>query len=477
MQQAILIFVMLTLASVLQSAPNPFAAGVRPTEPLSPAQEKKSFHLEAGFRIQLFASEPQINKPMNMAFDTRGRLWVTSTVEYPHPAKPGTKRRDTVKVLEDTNGDGHADKVTTFADGLNIPTGIYPYKDGAIVWSIPNIWLLRDTNGDGRADKREGLFGPLGFERDTHGMNSSFTRGFDGWLHITHGFNNHTTVRASNGSSINMQSGNTYRVRVDGSSVEQFTWGQVNPFGMCLDPRGNFYSADCHSSPIYQLIPGAYYPSFGKSHDGLGYAPRTIQHSHGSTAICGILYYADNLWPKKYHGNLFVGNVMTSRVNRDQLAFHGSSPKGRELPDFIRSDDPWFRPVDLQLGPDGALYIADFYNRIIGHYEVPLNHPGRDRTRGRIWRVTYEGKTHPKLDLSTPAKTIAELGHANLTRRLLAMNHLVDTVGEPAVIPIKKLLASKRISPEAKIHGAWTLHRLGQLSGNELEALTTTSPI
>ena len=95
MQQAILIFVMLTLASVLQPAPNPFAAGVRPTGPLSPAQEQKSFHLEAGFRIQLFASEPQINKPMNMAFDTRGRLWVTSTVEYPHPAKPGTKRRDT----------------------------------------------------------------------------------------------------------------------------------------------------------------------------------------------------------------------------------------------------------------------------------------------------------------------------------------------------------------------------------------------
>ena len=145
MRRTILIIVMLIFASVLWSAPNPFAAGVRPTEPLSPAQEKKSFHLEAGFRIQLFASEPQINKPMNMAFDTRGRLWVTSTVEYPHPAKPGTKGRDTVKVLEDTNGDGHADKVTTFADGLNIPTGIYPYKNGALVWSIPNIWLLRDT--------------------------------------------------------------------------------------------------------------------------------------------------------------------------------------------------------------------------------------------------------------------------------------------------------------------------------------------
>ena len=306
-------------------ASDPFAAGVRPTEPLTPAQEAKTFLLPDGFRIQLFAAEPQINKPMNMAFDTRGRLWVTSTLEYPFPAKPGRKGRDSVKVLEDTNGDGRADKVTTFADGLNIPIGVYPYRDGVIVWSIPNIWYLRDTSGDGRADKRVNLYGPLGYERDTHGMNSSFTRGFDGWLHITHGFNNHTTVRGRDGSEIKIRSGNTYRVQLDGSSVQQFTWGQVNPFGMCLDPRGNFYTADCHSSPIYQLIRDGYYPSFGKPHDGLGYAPRTILHSHGSTAICGILYYADTLWPEKYHDNIFVGNVMTSRINRDGITFRGSS--------------------------------------------------------------------------------------------------------------------------------------------------------
>lgn len=448
-------------------ASDPFAAGVRPTEPLTPAQEAKTFLLPDGFRIQLFAAEPQINKPMNMAFDTRGRLWVTSTLEYPFPAKPGRKGRDSVKVLEDTNGDGRADKVTTFADGLNIPIGVYPYRDGVIVWSIPNIWYLRDTSGDGRADKRVNLYGPLGYERDTHGMNSSFTRGFDGWLHITHGFNNHTTVRGRDGSEIKIRSGNTYRVQLDGSSVQQFTWGQVNPFGMCLDPRGNFYTADCHSSPIYQLIRDGYYPSFGKPHDGLGYAPRTILHSHGSTAICGILYYADTLWPEKYHDNIFVGNVMTSRINRDGITFRGSSPKGRELPDFIRSKDPWYRPVDLQLGPDGALYIADFYNRIIGHYEVSLNHTGRDRTRGRIWRVTYEGKTHPKLDLTTPAKAVAELASPNLTRRLLALNYLADTHGRSASLLLKKQLSNPKAAPFA----AWALHRLSVFTDGELKSL------
>ena len=111
-------------------------------------------------------------------------------------------------------------------------------------------------------------------------------------------------------------------------------------------------------------------------------APVLMQHSHNSTAIGGIAYYDDDQWPAEFRDNIFVGNVMTSRVNRDVLRFAGSSPSAKELPDFLTSDDPWFRPVDLQFGPDGALYVADFYNRIIGHYEVPLTHPGRDRERG-----------------------------------------------------------------------------------------------
>lgn len=451
----------------IAAAEDPFAAGVRPTEPLSPAEEAKTFSVPDGFRVELFAAEPQINKPMNMAFDARGRLWVTSTVEYPFPAKPGTKGRDSVKVLEDTDGDGRADKVTTFADGLNIPTGVYPYRDGAIVWSIPNIWFLRDTDGDGRADRREKLYGPLGYERDTHGMHSSFTRGFDGWLHVTHGFNNHTTVRGRDGSRIELQSGNTYRIRPDGARVEQFTWGQVNPFGMHLDARGYFYTADCHSSPIYQLIRGGYYPSFGKPHDGLGFAPTTISHTHGSTAICGITLIDDPRWPAKFHGNILVGNVMTSRINRDEIAYHGSSPKGREAADFLKTTDPWFRPVDLQLGPDGALYVADFYNRIIGHYEVDLNHPGRDRTRGRIWRIVPSGKPHAPLDLSSPAKTASVLGTGNLTGRLLAMNHLADHVGQPAVPALREQLAH----PAAAPYAAWALQRLNALTDSDWQKL------
>ena len=375
---------------------------VRETEALTPEQERAGLHVPHGFTVQLFASEPMINKPINMAFDARGRLWVSSTVEYPYAAdksrwsdEKGTRvkdSRDAIKILEDTDGDGKADKVTDFADGLNIPTGVLPWhkpehKAGCIAWSIPNIWYFADTDGDDKADHREILFGPLGYEKDTHGMCSSFRMGLDGWVYATHGFNNTSHLKAKDGSSLDLHSGNVFRFRPDGSRVEKWTSGQVNPFGLCWDRFGNLYSADCHSSPIYQLIRGACYPSFGKPDDGFGFAPVMCEHSHGSTGICGVVYVDGGVWGPEWDDHMFVGNCVTSRVNHDKVSFTGSTPKANEQTDFISSDDPWFRPVDLQLGPDNALYIADFYNKIIGHYEVPLDHPGRDKERGRIWRV------------------------------------------------------------------------------------------
>ncbi|WP_146851161.1 PVC-type heme-binding CxxCH protein [Brevifollis gellanilyticus] len=381
---------------------------VRETEPLTAEQERAALHVPPGFEVQLFASEPMINKPINMAFDARGRLWVSSTVEYPYSADKsrwsdaeGTRvkgSRDAIKILEDTDGDGKADKVIDFADGLNIPTGVVPWhkpehKAGCIAWSIPNIWYFADTDGDDKADIRQILFGPLGYEKDTHGMCSSFRLGLDGWVYATHGFNNTSKFKAKDGSSLELHSGNVFRFKPDGSTVERWTHGQVNPFGLCWDRYGNLYSADCHSSPIYQLIRGAHYPSFGKPHDGLGFAPVMCEHTHGSTGICGIVYLDGGVWGAEWDDHMLVGNPVTSKVNRDLVTFSGSTPKANERPDFITSDDPWFRPVDLQLGPDNALYIADFYNRIIGHYEVSLEHPGRDKERGRIWRVVKEGST------------------------------------------------------------------------------------
>ncbi|WP_395753147.1 PVC-type heme-binding CxxCH protein [Prosthecobacter sp.] len=425
-----------TLAASLHAAEDKMRL-VRETDALTPEQERAGLHLPPGFTVQLFASEPMINKPINMAFDARGRLWVSSTVEYPYSADKsrwsdaqGTRikdSRDAIKILEDTDGDGKADKVTDFADGLNIPTGVLPWhkpehKSGCIAWSIPNIWYFADTDGDGKADHREILFGPLGYEKDTHGMCSSFRMGLDGWVYATHGFNNTSHLKAKDGSTLDLHSGNVFRFRPDGSHVEIWTRGQVNPFGLCWDRFGNLYSADCHSSPIYQLIRGACYPSFGKPHDGLGFAPVMCEHSHGSTGICGIVYLDGGVWGSEWDDHTLVGNCVTSRVNHDKVTFTGATPKANEQPDFITSDDPWFRPVDLQLGPDNALYIADFYNKIIGHYEVPLDHPGRDRERGRIWRVVKTDK-NVALNEMKPIRDVtpADLEDANLTRRYLAL--------------------------------------------------------
>lgn len=414
---------------------------VREAPPRSPEDELKSFKLPPGFSAQLIASEPVINKPMNLAFDDKGRMWCTSSSEYPWAIKPDKWKtpeglldssKDKIIIFSDSDGDGVVDKPSVFADNLNIPIGVLPYKNGCIAWSIPNIWRFEDTDGDGRCDKRTVLFGPLGWEMDTHGMISSLIMGPDGWIYATHGFNNtsHFEVRPENnpaaanrpkkptpsaqntgvprseldwGFSLDLHSGNVFRFRPDGSAVEPYCWGQVNPFGMCQDSYGSFYTADCHSNPMSQLIPGAFYQSFGKPHDGMGFAPVMCEHAHGSTGLCGVVYIDGDIWGPEWNDHMFVGNCVTSRINHDKITFTGATPKANELPDFMTTDDGWFRPVNLQLGPDGALYVADFYNKIIGHYEVPLTHPGRDRERGRIWRIVKEGVTKKLLSPSQAA--------------------------------------------------------------------------
>ena len=473
----------LTTAALL-SAQDPFASQIRPSDPLSPEEQLKTFRLPPGFEIQLVACEPEILKPLNMAFDAKGRLWITETIEYPYAAPRNRKGRDNIKILADTNGDGRAEKITTFADGLNIPIGIYPYNEGAIAFSIPYIWKFLDKDGDDVVDERIKLYGPMGFERDTHGLNNAFRRGFDGWVYACHGFNNETRVKGTDGHEIRMQSGNTYRFRLDGTRIEHFTHGQVNPFGMTFDPLGNLFTADCHSKPIYQLLRDGYYPSFGKPDDGLGFVPPMMDHTHGSTAISGIAFYTGENFPEKFRGSVFTGNVMTSRVNHNSLEFHGSTIIAKEQPDFLVSSDPWFRPVDIQVGPDGALYIADFYNRIIGHYEVPLDHPGRDRHRGRIWRVSYSGDAQetkparmPESIANASARTLVDkLADSNLGWRTIATDQLVDRYGTGlGGSGYAEKAFRESTSAEMRAHALWVLHRKNSCSDEILKTAASDS--
>lgn len=452
-----------------------YGEGVRPTEPRSPSEELAGFHLPAGFEVRLFAAEPQIAKPMNLAFDTRGRVWVTNSFEYPYPVTDGTTPTDSVRILEDIDGDGRADRSTLFADGLNIPIGVLPYGDGCLCFSIPNIYYLRDTDGDGVCDQREIVLGPFDTTRDTHGMINSMRMGDDGWVYANHGFNNQSTVAGTDGHEVVMNSGNTLRFRPDGSRVEHVTWGQVNPFGRTSDDWGNDFTADCHSKPISQLVRGGQYPGFGRLDDGLGMIPPMMDHLHGSTAISGLVFISDQRKIPSLANQMLSGNVMTSRINRNAVDYNGATAVARELPDFLTSDDPWFRPVDIRLGPDGNLYVADFYNRIIGHYEVPLEHPGRDRYRGRIWQIRSLAPEHQVDSQRTAPESVEQSWNSpNPTVRSLALQKAVEQPGPSLDQLAKTLIASAdEGTVDARITAIWYLQQRGLANVSLLERVTS----
>jgi putative heme-binding domain-containing protein len=485
------------LAAVLSAAPTAYPQrGDNPDTRLLPAAESRArFRLPPGFGIQLVAAEPDLQKPFNLAFDAAGRVWVTGSALYPWPARrdalgdpiasfrknwddnnlafraaatppvPADYGTDTVRVLSDFDpATGRARHVVTFADGLNIPIGILPLPrppdargDSALVFSIPAIWRLTDTDGDGRADRREKLYDGFGF-KDTHGMSSSYWLWFDGWVYGTHGYANVSEVRDRAGRTTVVTSGATYRFRPDGSEFQIHVRGQTNPYGLAFDPRGDLYTADSHSKPVYLLVPGGSYEGIGigREHDGLGYGPPITTDDHGSSAIAGLAHYSAPQFPAEFRDNLFNRNPVTRRINRTRLEWRGSTPLAARQPDFLASDDPAFRPVQVKLGPDGALWVADFYNPIIGHYEAPLTHPARDRTHGRIWRIVWRGldgtappSVLPPLAARTLPQLVAALADANLVVRSLAAGELMARPAAAEAAPALRAAARRLVAGDA----------------------------
>lgn len=455
-----------------------FSRNIRAAEARSPADEQAGFQLPPGFEIQLFASEPDIGKPLNMAFDAKGRMWLTQSYAYPFADTTG-KAKDKISILEDTDRDGRADKITVFAEGLNIPIGIVPVQDGAIAYNIPSIDHFIDLDGDDKVDERKVLYSGFQYE-DTHGMINNLVRSWDGWIHADHGFANTSTVAGADGDTIVMNSGNTFRFRADGSRIEFTTTGRVNPYGYAYDELGYTYSSDCHTSPIYQLVRGADYPHFAKKPTGIGFGPALMDHNYGSTALAGLEYYIGTQFPEAYRNSFYLGDVVKSRVYRSTMTMQGTTPQITWENDFIVSQDPWFRPVDVKLGPDGALYIADFYNRIIGHYEVPLDHPGRDRQRGRIWRIVYRGdgdqEGTPVIDWTeAEIETLLQgLNHQNLPVRMTVADQIVDRFGAAAADPVSQMMTNGETTTYQYVQGLWILFRLQKLSTAQLsEALSS----
>ena len=267
-------------------------------------------------------------------------------------------------------------------------------------------------------------------------MTNAFTWGFDGWIYACHGFSNDSRCRGPTSKPITMHSGNTYRMRPDGSHVEYFTHGQVNPFGLAFDPLGNLYSSDCHSRPLYQLLRGAYYPSFGKPHDGLGFGPEMMTHDHGSTAIAGIAYYAADQFPAAYRDTIFIGNVVTNRINHDRLEWHGSTPKGDRAARLPLERRHLVPPRRHRARPRRCA----LRRRLLQPDHRPLRGPAdppRPRPRAAAGSggsstgaPTARSRDRPGAGRSGPRPTDRRAdrrpGHPNLAVRIMAANQLVE---------------------------------------------------
>ena len=353
--------------------------------PVDPAIEQASFKTSPELEVNLFAQEPMIAKPIQMAWDEKGRLWVASSAIYPH-IKPGQEQSDRIVILEDTDRDGRADKSTVFFEGLIIPTGILPGDGGAYVANSTELLFMKDTDGDGRADHREVVLSGFGTE-DTHHILHSIKRGHDGCLYFNQSVYIHSHVETPFGVRRLMGSG-IWQYRPETKRLEVFAMGHVNPWGHVFDTWGQSFATDgAYGEGINYTFPGATFICLPNQ------LPRILKGLNpGQPKQCGLEVISGRHFPDEWQGDLITCDFRGHRVNRFKVRDSGSGFTSQQLGDVLTSNHGSFRPIDLQMGPDGALYIADWYNPIIQHGEVDFRDERRDHVHGRIWRLTAKGR-------------------------------------------------------------------------------------
>lgn len=357
-----------------------------PGPPLSPEEAIAKMTVPQGFSVELVASEPDLVNPVAMTFDERGRIWVTESLEYPRRS-PGPGR-DRVKILEDTTGDGKADKVTIFAEGLNIPSGIAVGHGGVWVANAPDLLFMQDTDGDDKADKIEVVV--TGFGRtDTHELPNSLTWGPDGWLYGLNGVFNYSKV-TQNGKTFDFTCA-MFRVHPRTREFQLFCEGTSNPWGIAFDPEGEAFVSACVIDHMWHLTESGYY------HRQAGAYPQhtwkiesIVDHKHQLAAYCGLTYFDSPAYPEEYRDRLYMGNIHGGCINVDELRRVGSTYHAVGRPDFLTANDVWFMPVVQKTGPDGCLYVLDWYDRYHCYQDANHDPEGIDRLKGRLYRVRYQ---------------------------------------------------------------------------------------
>jgi len=346
--------------------------------------ERASFQVAEGFEVNLFAADPLLAKPIQMNFDARGRLWVASSEVYPQ-IRPGQVANDKVVILEDVDDDGKADRTTVFADKLLIPTGVEPGDGGAYVANSTELLHLADTDGDGVADARRVVLSGFGTE-DTHHILHTLRWGPEGMLYFNQSIYIHSHVETPWGVR-RLGGGGIWQFRPESTWLDVFARGWVNSWGHHFDRWGQSFATDgAGGHGINYVLPGA-------SYEATPGATRVLKGLNpGSPKYCGAEILSGRHLPESVRGNILTNDFRANNVCRFALSDDGAGYASRQQPDLIRTRYPAFRPVDIKMGPDGAIYIADWYNPIIQHGEVDFRDPRRDHTRGRIWRVTAKGR-------------------------------------------------------------------------------------
>jgi putative heme-binding domain-containing protein len=353
-----------------------------------PKLEQATFRLPEGFEVNLFAADPIIAKPTQMNFDEDGRLWLVSSEVYPH-IEPGAKATDRVIVIEDTDHDGVSDKTHVFADGLLIPTGIAPGDGGAYVANSTELLHFADTDGDLQADSKRIVLSGFGTE-DTHHILHTLRWGPDGMLYFNQSIYIHSHIETPWGIR-RLNAGGIWQFRPETLELGVFMRGLVNSWGHHFDRYGQSFATDgAGGEGINYVVPGAYYFTAAD-------APQILHGLNpGSPKHCGLEIVETPSLPPDWQGSAITNDFRGHRVCRFTLSEDRSGFVSREQQEVIWSDHVAFRPIDVKLGPDGAIYIADWYNPIIQHGEVDFRDPRRDHTHGRIWRVTWKGAPERK---------------------------------------------------------------------------------
>ncbi|MBW3600872.1 MAG: dehydrogenase, partial [Planctomycetes bacterium] len=432
-----------------------------PGPPLSPEEAIAKMVVPEGFSVELVAAEPDIRNPVAMTFDEKGRIWLTESFEYPR-LEPGSGR-DRVKVLEDTDRDGRVDKVTVFAEGLNIPSGIAVGHGGVWIANAPDILFMQDSDGDLKADTSEVVV--TGFGRtDTHELPNSLTWGPDGWLYGLNGVFNHSQVRHK-GKDYQFTCA-LFRIHPQTRDFELFAEGTSNPWGIAWDPEGSAFVSACVIDHLWHLTESGYYHRQGGPYPPFTWKIESIvDHKHQKAAYCGIHYFDSDAYPPEYRDRLYMGNIHGNCINVDKLRREGATYFAAGEPDLLTANDVWFMPVVQKTGPDGCLYVLDWYDRYHCYQDARADPEGIDRGRGRLYRIRYQDTPHAAdFDLAAESdeELIERLHSGNVFFRDIAQRLLIERNSDAARGKLEQLVLSDA-PRKTRMHALWSLVGTGRL--------------